>query len=253
MYQLLTCKKPVFLFFLIIFLASCHTSQKANKIVYFQTLPKDTVLHNIVTKDPELKIKKNDILSINLASFSTEEAKYNAATGSTTGATASGYQVDDDGNIQFPKLGNVYVEGLTRAELKNKLQKDLFIYIKESLVTIHFLNHQVTVIGEVKSQVLPMPDDNLTLIQLLALSGDIQPTARKDNILVIRDTENGKQFKRLSLLDNTIFFSPFYYLKPGDIVYVEPAAKVKKNADVAQILSYALTAFNIVLTLLLRL
>jgi polysaccharide export outer membrane protein len=223
----------------------------AKKILYFQNLPNDTVLHNLVTKDFELKIAKGDIINISVSSLSAEASAIftpqQVAAG--TGA-ASGFLVDMNGNILYPKLGTLHVEGLTRDELKIRLLKDLLPYLKEPAVTVNFVNHKVVVIGEV-NHVLPMPDETMTLLEAISLSGGIPQTARKDNILVIRQIENGKQFKRVNLNNNSIFYSPFYYMRPDDIVYVEPS-KTKSAVSTTQIISYVATGLSLLFLILNR-
>jgi polysaccharide export outer membrane protein len=91
--------------------------------------------------------------------------------------------------------------------------------------------------GAVAPQVLPMPAGNMTILDALASSGDIGEKGRIDNVLVIRDTaENAKEFKRLDLRDNSIFYSPYFYLQPDDIIYVEPK-QIKVNKT-TQLISY---------------
>src|SRR5258706_11415743 len=108
-----------------LFFISCTTTKK--NVLYFENLPGDTILHNLVTKDFELKIRKEDILNIGVSSLSSENsALFTAPQGAAgAGATAiAGYTVDTNGNILYPKLGFIHVEGMTRAELRDHLLKD---------------------------------------------------------------------------------------------------------------------------------
>ena len=236
----------------------------AKNVVYFQNLQKDTTLHNLVTNNLELKIRKNDLLGINIISPDPATTplfnglQTTTAVSTTTSNNISnpnGFLVDNDGNIVMYKLGIIHVEGLTRNDLKYRLQKDLAPYLKDAVVTIRFLNNHVTILGEVsKPQVLTIPNEQIPLLEAIAQSGDVTITGRKDNILVIRETPSGKQLKRLNLTDNSIFNSPFYYLKPNDVVYVEPTGlKIKNSGNSAQTISYLLSGLTIVITLLLNL
>jgi polysaccharide export outer membrane protein len=221
----------VLLIFLIVF-SSCNTSKR---MIYFQDIPNDTTLTNLVSKDFDAKIRKNDLLGITVSSMSPDNAFYNAPQNGI--GPLAGYQVDEAGNIRFVKLGVLHVEGLTKKELKAVLEKDLIPYLKDAVVSIGFLNRHITMMGAVASQVLPMPAGNMTILDALASSGDIGDKGRIDNVLVIRDTaENAKEFKRLDLRDNSIFYSPYFYLQPDDIVYVEPT-KIKVNKT-TQLISY---------------
>jgi len=232
----------------------------AKNIVYFQNLQKDTTLHTLVNNNVELKIRKNDLLNIVILAPAPDINLFNAASsasssgssGGNNGNPVSGYLVDNNGNIVMYKLGTVHVEGLTKSELKKKLEKDLLPYLNESVVTIRFLNNHITMLGEVtKPQVLNIPTEQISLLEAIGQSGDLTITGRRDNILVIRETPAGKQFKRLNLNDNSVFYSPFYYLKPDDIVYVEPSKfKIKSTQQNQQAIGYILSGISILITLL---
>jgi polysaccharide export outer membrane protein len=225
-YGLVICCIAVLIF------SSCTTPKNA---YYFKTLPRDTTINTTIGRISESTIRKNDQLAINISSLNPEEDKvYNAATltmsGAVAGGTPNGYLVDMNGNIQLHRLGNMHAEGMTRRQLKNKIETDIKPYLKDPVVTVRYLNHRVTVIGEVvKPQVIPMPEEQLSILEVLGASGDINVMGKKDNILIIRETETGKQFKRLNLEDHSIFTSEWYYLKPDDVVYIEPNDKQIKD------------------------
>jgi polysaccharide export outer membrane protein len=234
----------ILLFFLIAFFASCAP---AKNTVYFENLKKDTTLHNIVAPNFDLKIRKADMLGILVASLSPDVLFYNAP--QNTVGPLNGYLVDQDGDINFVKLGVLHVEGMTRKELKDTLQVLLVPYLKDVVVSVGFLNRHITMIGAVTPTVIPMLTDNMTLIDALAASGDIGEKGRIDNILVIRDNNGAKDFKRLSLKDPSIFHSPYYYMHPDDIVYVEPA-KVKAKITTIQVIQYITTGISLLILIL---
>jgi len=201
-------------------------------------VPKDTSISSVEKVQADAKIRKTDLLSIVVSSLNREEDMiYNAPALSglgNTGANVSnnGFQVDANGDIRFHKLGLIHVEGMTRAAVKDKIQTDLSPYLKDVVVTVRFLNHRVTVLGEVvKPQVIQMPEEQMSLFEVLGSSGDVSQFGRRDNILIIRETENGKQLKRINLEDHSIFNSEWYYLKPDDVVYVEPNDKKVKEEN----------------------
>jgi polysaccharide export outer membrane protein len=230
---------------------SC-TSSKKN--LYFENLPKDTVLHNLVTKDFELKIKKGDILNIGVSSLSAENSDIFTAPQSSSGGAgnaASGFLVDINGNILYPKLGVLHVEGLTRDELKNLLMKQLLPYLKEPVITVNFVNHKVILMGEI-NQVLNMTNETMTILEAISQGGGVPATARKDNILVIRENGTDKQFKRLDLSNSSVFTSPFYYLKPNDILYVEPDPAKKGSGKTQQIIGYVTAGISFIFIILDR-
>jgi len=218
-------------------------------MTYFQDIPNDTTLTNLVSKDFEPKIQKGDLLGITVASLSPENtALYNAPQNAQ--GTVTGFLVDGQGNIQFFKLGALHVAGMTRKELKDTLEKDLIPYLAQSVVSVGFLNRHVTMMGGVSPQILPMPNDQMTILDALASSGDIGIKGKTDNVLVIREKGNSREFKRLNLTNESVFYSPYFYLQPNDIVYVEPV-KVKIDRT-SQIISYIMTGISLFFLILSR-
>ena len=213
--------QPFFVFSsIVLIMVSCKVTQPSS---YFSNLKKDTILAGAVTSDFELKIMKGDRLSIAVSSLSTvEDAFFNSA-GSVGGGTAKsgGYVVQQDGTVLLHRLGTVSAAGITRKELSRKLEDNLLSYMKEPIVQVNFLNHKVTVMGEVRTpQVLSMPDEPLSIIDALLLSGDLTEKGKRTDIAIIREEGADKKVKHVNLENNSIFSSPLYYLQPNDIVLV---------------------------------
>ena len=221
--------------------ASVTSCRTAKPTTYFQDLPNDTLLTNLVTKNLETKIQTGDLLTISVASLSPENTLIYNAPQNSVGEKA-GYLVDESGNIPFVKLGDMHVAGMTKKELKSKLEKDLFPYLQQNVVSIAIVNRHVTLMGAISPQVLPITSEKMTLLDALAASGDIGFKGKTDNVLVIREKENGKEFKRLDLTDKSIFYSPYFYMQPNDIVYVEPVKD--KSTRTPQIISWITTGIT---------
>jgi polysaccharide biosynthesis/export protein len=215
---------PVFIFIAMLFLfSSCKVTQQS---AYFKTLQKDTTLKNFVTNDLELKIIKGDRLSINVSSMSqSEDAFFNAVTSVSAGGGSAtsigGYNVQQDGTVLLHRLGVYKVEGFTRRELSKKIETSLLPYMKDPIVQVNFLNHKITLLGEVVTpQVLNLPEEQISIIDALVLGGDLKPNAKRNNITIIRENGNDKEVKHINLEDHSIFSSPWYYVKPNDIILV---------------------------------
>jgi polysaccharide biosynthesis/export protein len=204
-------------------LSSCVTTKTG---AYFKTLTKDTVLQGFVTNDFESKIQKKDVLGIAVTSMNKEiDDRFNTlgTVLNTQQITQTGYLVSEKGSVLLHYLGEVPVEGLTRKELKEKLEQLLLPFMKEPIVSVQYLNHKVTILGEVgKPQVMNMPEEQMSLIDLIVSSGDVKENAKRSMVMVIREEKNTKKVKYLNLEDNSIFTSPWYYVQPNDIVYVLP-------------------------------
>jgi polysaccharide export outer membrane protein len=196
-------------------------------------------------------IRKGDILTIIVFSDNPEATKiFNqslisgaSASGTTStdvqtsggikGNTPSspGYEVDQYGNIMFQGLGLLHVEGLTRAQLKDTLDSKLKDFLKNPYYDIRFQNYKFTMLGELnKPGVVSIPGEKINLLEAIALSGDLTFYGRRDNILVIRETNGKRETGRVNILKPEAMASPYYYLQQNDIVIVE-ATKKKANAN----------------------
>lgn len=223
---------------------------------YFTTLESSTI--TTVTPVPETIVRKNDLLNITVSSLDAQaSAIFNAPNllpVTSTGGSSNeilGYLVGNDGTIQFPILGNIKAEGLTKDQLKESIQKKLLDQnlLKGPIVSVRFLNFRVTVLGEVKNPTtIDVPSEKISLLEAIGLAGDLTIYARRDNVLVIRESENGnKEIKRINLNSTELLASPYYYLKSSDIVYVEPnKSKVASSGRGQQWIPAVLSGLSLV-------
>jgi polysaccharide export outer membrane protein len=152
--------------------------------------------------------------------------------GSSAGAvgggspTTPGYLVDEEGNIQFQGLGLLHVEGLTKDSLKILLDSHLMQYLKNPYYTIRFMNYRFTMLGEVaRPGIFSIPGEHISLLEAIGLAGDLTLYGRRDNILIMRETEGKREWARLDLTKPQIISSPYYYLQQNDVVYIEATKK----------------------------
>ena len=227
---------------LTVLLQACNSAKNVSSIVYFNE-PGDTALAKII-QNAEPVIKPGDRLGIvvnatdpssaapyNLGSSFSAVSSAGAAGSSVSGSGNNGYLVEADGTIQFPQFGKLQVAGLQRKQLIDMLTKKLLKLVNDPIVTIQFLNFKITVLGEVgKPGPVAIPDGKVNIIDAIGLAGDLPLTARRDNIMVIRENNGQREFGYVNLLSKNIFSSPYYILKQNDVVYVElTKAKVAAN------------------------
>ncbi|MDP4263344.1 MAG: polysaccharide biosynthesis/export family protein [Bacteroidota bacterium] len=233
-------------------LVSCGNTKSAT---YFNGVQDGNIQSN--TPFPESVIQKSDILSINVSSLSPEASLiFNSpnAAGANAGAGAAapvGYLVNSEGHIQFPILGNIRAEGLTKAQLKDTIVRSLVEkkLLIDPIVTIRFVNFRVTVLGEVNHPtVVTVPNEKISLLEALGLAGDLTIYAKRQNVMVIREVNDQKTIKRLNLNSDELFTSPYYYLQSNDIVYVEPnKAKVASVSRGMQWVPIVMSGMSLVL------
>ncbi|MDE6871130.1 MAG: polysaccharide biosynthesis/export family protein [Bacteroidales bacterium] len=217
---------------LLFFVASCSTYKKIN---YLQDLKPDSPEAIAINKG--ILIQPKDMISVVVSSRNPElAAMFNLpvvsyqAGAEITGGTSSqqrlmGYVVDNNGNIDFPILGEIEVAGMTRWELSKKIKKMLIDqnYIKDPVVTVQFMNFKVTVIGEVsRPNTYSIEGDKITILEALSLAGDLTIFGQRDNVAVIREQNGERVIHQLDLRSVELFNSPAYYLQQNDVVYVTP-------------------------------
>lgn len=138
----------------------------------------------------------------------------------------SSYTVDSNGNIDFPILGELHVEGLKREKIASYIKNELVrkSQVKDAVVIVEFLNMGISVMGEVnRPRRFSIDRDHLTLLDALSMAGDLTIYGKRENVLVIRQEDGGESFYRVNLCDaRSLHTSPVYYLKQNDMVYVEP-------------------------------
>ena len=178
---------------------------------------------------PELRLKVDDRISIQVFSEQMElAAPFNAAgvqiEGEASSLLSATYGVDARGNIDFPILGEIHVEGKTLNEVQKEISAEITRrgYIKEPVVKAELENFTVTVIGQLGQMILPVEGSSLNLIQLLAqLSGELE-SAKIPDVMVIR-TENGiRQAYQVDFQTKELYNSPVFYLQQNDVIYVKP-------------------------------
>lgn len=233
-------------------LASCGTPKK---VAYFQDV--ETAVVKEMTERQAIKVKPGDKLSIvvkskdptlselfnmpvisnrlgSASSYSGTGATIRTYTGSSDGM--SGYTVAPDGDIDFPVLGKLHIAGMTRSELAGYIKGELMgrDLVKDPVVTVEFLNTGVSVLGEVKQPGrYDMNVDELTILDAIALAGDLDIQGQRENVKVVRREADGLHTYQVDLTDmRNLVASPAYYLQQDDIIYVEPNGVKKRQTTV---------------------
>ncbi|MDT0688839.1 polysaccharide biosynthesis/export family protein [Salegentibacter sp. F188] len=252
-------KHKIFLLVILPLFFSC-----SRNLVYFSDYAEgDIYTEKISSEAKEVIIQPGDLLSISVTSLNPEaDLPFNRSTvmntlGNSNNAvgTAEGYLVNSDGTIDFPQLGSIDVKGLTKPELKSKLTDTLKKYLSNAIVNIRYLNYRITVIGEVNNpSTFSVPAEKISIIEALGMAGDMTVYGKRDNVLVINETEGVRRIVRLNLNNKEVLNSPHYYLQPNDVVYVEPVNSKKEQAsmtrnNIALVLSVISTASLILLNL----
>jgi polysaccharide export outer membrane protein len=160
---------------------------------------------------------------------------------------SAGYQVDDVGNIQFQGIGTMHIAGLTKAQLKAKLDsifdEKIGGLLKNPYYTIRFLNYRFTMLGEVaRPGIFSIPGEQVSLLDALGMAGDMTFYGRRDNVLIIRQKDGQREFGRLDMTKPDILASPYFYLQQNDVVIVEATKKKVVASDQVTVRNVTLAA-----------
>ena len=254
-------KRNLWLLLLPLLLAAC---QSYKKVPYFQNvevvneveqqeklydakiMPKDLLTIVVSCTNPELAIPFNLTVASN-AGIAVSTSSY-----VTTQPVLQPYLVDNEGNINFPVLGELKLGGLTKREAEQLIIDKLKPYMKETpIVTVRMVNYKISVIGEVtRPGTFTISSEKVNLLEALAMAGDMTVYGLRDNVKLIREDANGKQqIVTLDLNKAETILSPYYWLQQNDIVYVTPNKAKARNSDVGNSTSLWFSATSILVSI----
>ncbi len=248
-----------------VLLASSCLSDK--NIVYLQGASEQYAAPREIEQAFELIIQPDDQLAISISSknreliepFNTNTLIGGGAVGNygsqaNVQSGVSYFQVDRDGIIDFPIFGPIKAGGKTCKALSEEIQRRLINenYIKDAVVNTKIMSFKVTVLGDVKAPgVQKFEGERLTVLEAIGKSGDLNNSAKREAVLVIRE-EGGKRVTySINLLDTrSVFESPAYYLQQNDVVYVQPNKSVRvKGSTSYTLLSVSSTLVSMVVSI----
>lgn len=220
-----TNKSMYFIFAALIILSSC-TSYK--KIPYFQDLNRSQVTSENIENLSYITIQPMDQLSISVNSINQDAANVFTNNIQNAGTKAEspvyGYVVDQNGEVNLPLLGTTKVAGLTSAQLATKLQQQLTTYLSKPSVSVRIVNFKVAVLGDVmRPNVYSSASERLTITEALSLAGDLNITAKRDDITLVREVDGKRIYVPLDITSKKLFESPYFYLKSNDLIFVQPS------------------------------
>lgn len=207
--------------------SSCVT---AKKVRYLQDMPKEGIPIN---ESLEATVAPYDELRISVMSNSGKDDEllkpFNVmgGIGQTGGSGSSGgqigYLVDCNGNIDFPVLGRLHVEGLTRLQLQDTITAQLTRngHLKDPLVVVRFLNFKVFFLSSSGGKVLNISNERCTFLEALAMSGGLDWYTRRDRIGVMREVNGRRVIHYLDPRSTEIFNDEFFVLQQNDIIFTE--------------------------------
>lgn len=223
--------KRVLYFGLLVFtIASCTTPLQ--EITYMNNIQTGTTYPGGPMPDV-YKIRSNDLLYIHVIGDDPESVAFL----NLMPATSAGYSsqnldlvtfiVDEIGDIYYPQFGGMHVAGKTVDQIREELQIEVNKYMENASVFVKLVNRTITVLGEVRTPGQhPMAKNQLSIFEAIGIAGDLTDFGDRRDVKLIRETPAGKEVVSIDLTDPNLISSPYYYVLPHDILYVEPSTKV---------------------------
>jgi polysaccharide export outer membrane protein len=206
----------------IFLVCSCNSNKQ---LTYFQDLNDTSHIQRIeMYPYKPILIQVDDQLQISITSTSPEAVMYfNQAPSAGTAAALPSYTVFQNGSITMPVLGDIYVQGLSTEQIRDKIARLLLPYLKDAVVSVKLVNFKVTVIGEVGStKTIAVPGEHMNALEAIGAAGDMTPYGIRDNIKVVRKNQDTLTVAHLNFKTSNAFKSPFFQLRQNDVIYVEP-------------------------------
>ena len=237
---------------LLVFSASCVPVEKVsyfNDINEIEEPVANPRTQKVIMPFDRLYIK---VISIDMPTnqiFNSTDEMRTGGYGTSSGLL--GYLVDEEGNVNFPFVGNINVASLTTAQAAEKIQIALSDYVANTSVSVKFVDNQITVMGEVNRQgVYPFIQDKLNIYEAIGLGGGITRYGNRQSVIVIRHIDGKIMHYKLNLSDSKIASKDYYYILPNDVVVVEPLKDIStsyQNITYTTILASISTALAILL------
>lgn len=226
---------------------SCVTPKRVN---YLQDMEHETQIQ--LENRFEATISPYDELSIVVSARDQELAKpFNLNTqgmGGGSGTNGSTYLVDVNGNIQFPVLGTIYVQGMTRLQLQEAIATRLEAddYISDPYVQVRFSNFKIFFLGADGGKAITISNERCTFLEALALSGDLSLFTRRDKIAVLREVNGRMTMRYLDPRSSKVFDDPYFMLQQNDFIITQSVNGGNARSEVSYWLGWVSTSVSFV-------
>ena len=243
----------LFLLVLVLLLSSCYSSKKLD---YLQSKHQTLVLPH--HSKEEYKAQPSDVLSIRVQSRDPEQTAFfnlgslNNGVNQTNVAAFynDGYSIDSNGMIKLAIVGELKVSDLTIEEIRDLVQNEIDKYLLNATVTVQLMNFKVSVLGDVgRPGTNYLYNNQVTIFEALSAAGDLNFTAKRKKVRLIRQVNDASIVVKLDLTKPSIIKSPYYFLQPNDVIYVETSKSniFNNNTGVLTLLLTAVTTAALVL------
>ena len=229
-------KKLFYILIVGFLLSSCVTARKVN---YMQEPDREIPTYADTLRFEDYVLRIGDRLYVYVYSLDEKIQKmYNAGGSSASqmrqqmgqGQQSGSYDlytylVDEEGYIDFPTIGKIFVQGLTTREVKYKLEKELSTLLQDMpgyqtiSVEVNIVNRSFSIIGAQSGRYM-IRKEKMTIFEALALAGDLGEFNSRKEIKLVREKNGVTTIKTFDARSEDIINSEYYYIEPNDIIYI---------------------------------
>ncbi len=188
------------------------TSFKNERKIEYRIQPGDNLYIRVVTLDEKTTLLLNPLSSGTSTNISNDASVY-----------LNSYNVSESGYLDFPMIGEIFVQNSSIEEVKDNIQEKLNTYMKEFIVIVKLVNFNITMLGEVNNPgQYKIYQDNINIFEAVSMANDLTDFANRNKVAIIRQTKTGSEVVYIDMTKRDLLLSDYYYLKPNDIVYAQP-------------------------------
>jgi polysaccharide export outer membrane protein len=211
----------------------------------------------------DYKLQVNDIIDVKIVSLDEDVNKLfnsNSAASSSAAQTANlgdlyyitGYNIDDSGYVYLPIIGKVNVLNKTLSEASKEIDTHVYKYFSKYYLVVKLGGIRFSAIGEFnRPGKYTILQNQATIFEAIALAGDLAMVASRGDVKIIRQYPEGTKIHTINLLDKKLIQTPYYFIQPNDVIYVEPLPQKSWGVGVNAAQSTALIMSLISSTLLI--
>jgi len=250
-------KNIIKIFIVLILVQSCTPMKK---ITYLNN--SESGKWDISPIPPKHQLEIGDVLMVKVISRNEElnnlfniENNTNSANEKLTSANLylNGFTISQDGTIDIPNVGKVYILNQTIEEAKETILKVANDYLINPFVIVKLANFEFTILGEVNLPgKYPIYKESITIYDAIAMAGDINDFADLKKVKIIRSNKNNKKTYNIDLTEANIMTSDFFYLKNNDLIYIQPLKYKGFRKSQSQTLLSVLTTVAILFNVYLK-
>ncbi len=188
------------------------TTFKNERKIEYRVQSGDNLYIRVVTPDENSTLLLNPLSSGVNNNISNDASVY-----------LNSFNISATGYLDFPMVGEVNVKNLTTNEIRDLLKSKLKTYLTQFIVIVKLVNFNITMLGEVNNPgQYKIYQDNINIFEAVSMARDLTDFANRNKVAIIRQTKTGSEVVYVDMTKRDLLASSYYYLKPNDIVYVQP-------------------------------